>query len=156
MFRKIEKPKAGQTFICYGCKNAEKSQKNFFEEDSMIDLLREKSGLVDQNNSVRAKTDMNTGMIDIEFHYRYANNKAEFVEAMTKFLKSAVSENVEWTYAEKETQQFMGMDPVFTINRSHLSELIHGLIQKETQPLNTAILSGNLKAEAAVCFGFHG
>ena len=156
MFRKIENAQTSDTpFLSYGFNSSDsKYQKNFHDEDTLVDLIITKSGLFDQNSTLRTLTDMQANTVEFQLHYEYEKNQELFVEALCKFLNSASRNDLGLKFEMKETMRYLRHNPTLTTDRNHLKDLIADIKQAPTQPLNQEILQGPRWDEGkAICFG---
>lgn len=155
MFNKIERPYLDdRCYYSYGFKNeASRYQKEFHAEDALVDLINEKSGLIDASSTVRTLTNPSKNTIEIQLHFKYAENQDAFVKAMKNFLNFAAKFDLGLIYESKETMKFMDPYPTLTMSHIHLKKLISGLETTTNQPLNQKLLQGKKKLNKAIWIG---
>lgn len=152
MLKKIETPTPDhKQFYSYGFRSQETMyQKSFHQEDTLVDLIKEKTGLFNEHSRLRALTDMQDNTVELQLHYDYTSNQDAFIETLRQFLNSAAGKDLNFNYALKETMKFIAPYPVLTMSRADLDALIIGLKNITAQPLNTQILQGDHKPHDTV------
>ncbi|MBI2784864.1 MAG: hypothetical protein HYX60_00555 [Legionella longbeachae] len=108
-------------------------------EDKAIDLIRQKSGLVEEYVEISTLTNIKNNTVEFRFHYDYKNAN-EIMKAMEEFLNTAAGKDLKFIREKKHI--FIGnADSTLIIERNELPNLLEGLMKIEKREFNFSLLN---------------